>query len=198
METRCQNINCQCQNCQSCRGRNRAVLSAQRTAAAQARSTPAPSSSTAKSTASSGNAAAPVSTQPRSVKVSAFGRSYLSAYARDFSLKPEPQGATVPLEQQRVEGGYSFRRGVIILPEDGYYMLMWELGATHAQGKINLRLGVNQSGTMLNEAIVPGYDSGQQVTWLNKGDQISLQLLSEAEKPEFHANQALLTVLRMG
>lgn len=183
METRRHNIHCQCQACQSCKGRQRAAkaqAAQQRAAAGQA-------------------AAGPEAPRPvQSTRPPAIGRSYLSAYIKDFKLAPAPQGAVVPLEQQRGEGGCVLAHGVMISPEDGFYMLLWEFGVAHAQGRADLRLGINQMGTTLSPGLKTGYDSGQQVTWLNKGDKLSLQLVGEDGQPELHGSAAQLTVLRMG
>jgi len=144
------------------------------------------------------NQAAAAPPPAQSARKPALGRNYLSAYAKDFRLTPTAQGTVVPLERQRGEGGCAFKHGVATIPEDGFYMLLWELGLICAQGCADLRLGINQMGTVLSHAPKPGYDSGQQVTWLNKGDQIGLQLAGEGEQPEMHGSDAQLTILRMG
>jgi len=142
--------------------------------------------------------APPIPPASQSVKASAFGRCYLSGYVKDFKMAPTPQGTPIPLEPQRAEGGFALKHGVLSIPADGYYMLLWEIGITRAQEGHSLRLGINQAGTALNHALKPGYDSGQQVTWLGEGDQLSLQIIGAAEQEEIHGSSAQLTALRMG
>ena len=182
------NINCQCQ---SCRSRSRAAAVAQRKPAAK-------TAVAASKPAESPKAAAEPAPQQKSVKAAAFERSYLSAFVADIICKPSEEGAVIPLQQQRTEGGYTLKRGAVAVPEDGFYMLLWEIGLIHAQGGADLRLGINQTGTVLSQALQPGYDSGQQVTWLCQGDQLSLQLVGAGDQSEIHGNCARLTVLRMG
>jgi len=177
---RSHNINCQCQ---SCRGRSRIAVAAKRTTAAAAAPRAVPE---------------PAAPPPKKEKAPAFTRSFLSAFAADFKCSLSEKGTVIPLEQQHGEGGYALKCGVATVPEDGFYMLLWELGVNSAQGTADLRLGINDAGTLLSEALAPGYDSGQQVTWLCKGDQLSLQLVGEGDQPELHGNSARLTVLRMG
>jgi len=124
-------------------------------------------------------------------------RSYQSAFAKIFKVRASAKGTVIPLEKQHSEGSYAFRRGTATIPADGFYMLLWEVGLTRVPGKVDLRLGLNESGSMLSEAIGPGYDSGQQVSWLSRGDKINLQLVGDGEH-EIQGNTAQLTVLRMG
>ena len=179
------NINCQCQNC---RGRGRVAVATRRPEPAPAKTATTPPK----------NEAAPEPAPPKRTKAPPPARSFLSAFAADFKRCPSEKGAVIPLEQQHGEGGYALKRGVATIPEDGFYMLLWELGVIRAEGVADLRLGINQEGTVLSEDIAPGYDSGQQVTWLCRGDELSLQLVGEGEQPEIHGNCARLTVLRMG
>ena len=184
-----QNISCQCQKCHNCRARkgSRAALSAQRTAAVQA-----------KAAAQSAPAREVAASPQKNTKAPTLERSFLSAFAANFKCLPSENGTVIPLEQQQGAGGCTLEHGVVTVPDDGFYMLLWELGVVYAQGGANLQLGINKEGAVLSEAIMPSYDSGQQVTWLCQGDQISLQLAGAGEQPEIHGNCARLTVLRMG
>jgi len=205
MDMRRQNI--YPQHCHNCRGSNHRAPQHQQTVRSAA-SAPKPAATPVSQMAQPAPEpapavpAAPVQQAPP-VKASAPGRCYLAAYAKDFKLAPAPQGAAIPLESTRAEGGLTLRRGAVGIPADGYYMLLWEVGIARALGAPGLRLGINQAGTLLNGALEPGYDSGQQVTWLSEGDQLSLQILGSPEekdnvKPEVHGSSAQLTVLRMG
>jgi len=128
-------------------------------------------------------------------------RGYLSAYAKDFHAaveggKMEP----LPLEEQRAGGGMRLDGGVVAAPEDGYYMVLWELGVADAQGEATLQMGVNDAASQLTYALHPGYDSGQQVTWLSRGDRAGLFLKTEddGEKAEVQCTSAQFTVIRLG
>jgi len=186
MELRRHNINCQCHTCQGCARQRAAVPPPQPRSSRTATST-----ATATKAKPSKKVTAPPPAPP------AAGRSYLCAFAGEFKLQPAKNGAAVPLVRQQGEGGYGFKRGVITIPADGFYMLLWELGVEQASCHADLRLGINQTGTVLSEALAPGYDSGQQITWLCRGDQISLQFVGDGGH-EVHTTQAQLTVLRMG
>jgi hypothetical protein len=127
-------------------------------------------------------------------------RAYLSAYAKDFTLQADEGEKTfLPLEAQRAEGGLELSGGRTTAPEDGYYMLLWELGVGGAQGGATLQLGVNEAASQLTYALHPGYDNGQQVTWLSAGDKAGLCLRAEdGDKAEVQCTSAQFTVIRLG
>ena len=129
-------------------------------------------------------------------------RAYLSTYAKDFTLTVDEgeHKAPLPLEAQRAEGGMAIADGRTAAPEDGYYMLLWELGVGSADGEATLQLGVNECASQLTYALHPGYDSGQQVTWLSKGDRVGLFLQAEDEnsKAEAQCTSGQFTVIRLG
>ena len=120
---------------------------------------------------------------------------YVSAYAREFSLAPAEGGATLPLAQQRVSGGFTMRDGLVTVPADGYYMLLWELDVEEAQGSAQLHLGINGSGVQLTHCMQPGYDAAQQVTWLNEGDKLRLFIKGSGK---FKCASTMLTIIRLG
>ena len=129
-------------------------------------------------------------------------RAWLSAYAKDFTVAIDvgEHKAPLPLEPQRAEGGMAVTEGRTAAPEDGYYMLLWELGVGSAQGGATLQLGVNECASQLTYALHPGYDNGQQVTWLSKDDKVGLFLQNECEKnkAEVQCTSAQFTVIRLG
>ena len=129
-------------------------------------------------------------------------RAWLSAYAKDFTVAIDEGGqkAPLPVEAQRAEGGMVIADGITTAPEDGYYMLLWELGVGGAQGEATLQLGINEAASQLTYALHPGYDSGQQVTWLSAGDRVGLFIQSEdAEaRAEAQCTSAQFTVIRLG
>jgi len=129
-------------------------------------------------------------------------RAYLSAFAKDFvvAIDVGETKRALPLEAQRSEGGMAIADGRTTAPEDGYYMLLWELGVGEAQGGATLQLGVNECASQLTYALHPGYDNGQQVTWLSKGDKVGLLLQTECEKSkaEVRCTSAQFTVIRLG
>jgi len=124
-------------------------------------------------------------------------RSHFNAYAEYFILTPCSSGSVIPLQQHQSQGGYTCRGGAITIPSDGYYMLLWELGIEHAKPTVYLQLGINNSGSLLASELSPGHDSGQQTTWLNRGDMLSLQVLGD-EHGELHGSNAQLTIIRLG
>jgi|GEM_PF-1378152 len=191
------NINCQCYSCQCNRAGSRAGVARARTAAAQKKSEAAPKAAP-KPEAQPKAETAPKKEPPPRTKAATLARGHLAAYAAQLECKPTAEGAIIPLEKQRAEGGFTLKRGEAVVPGDGFYMLLWELGVTKANGTANLRLGINDDGTVLSEALRHGFDSGQQVTWLSKGDKLSLQIVGEGEQPDIEVNSARLTVLRMG
>ncbi|MCL1951932.1 MAG: hypothetical protein FWF60_03810 [Oscillospiraceae bacterium] len=128
-----------------------------------------------------------------------MGRSHLSAYAADFTVTAEHgRKEPLPLAAQRAEGGMALADGGVAVPEDGYYMVLWELGVAGADGEAALHLGVNDAASQLTYALRPGYDNGQQVTWLGKGDRLGLFLQAEDERAEIHCGSAQFTVIRLG
>jgi len=125
-------------------------------------------------------------------------RSWLSAYAKDFRVAAEgTEKAPLPLERQRADG-LALDDGVVTVPEDGYYMVLWELGVAGANGEATLQLGINDAASQLTYALHPGYDSGQQVTWLSKGDKVGLFARAEGGKAEVNCSSAQFTVIRLG
>jgi len=129
------------------------------------------------------------------------GRAYLSAYAEGFTVTVDEGGQKVllPLAAQRA-AGMAISEGRAAAPEDGYYMLLWELGVGGAEGKATMHLGVNEAASQLTYPLRPGYDSGQQVTWLSAGDEVGLFLQAEDEnaEAEVQCTSAQFTVIRLG
>jgi len=127
-------------------------------------------------------------------------RAWLSAYAKDFTVTAESgKRAALPLETQRADGGMALGSGGVTVPEDGYYMVLWELGVSGANGgEAALQLGINEAASQLTYALHPGYDSGQQVTWLSKGDTLGLFAHTADEKAEVNCGSAQFTVIRLG
>jgi len=124
-------------------------------------------------------------------------RSHLRAYADHFTLMPCSGGAIIPLQRHHSQGRYGCHGGVVTIPDDGYYMLLWELDINHVKSAMQLQLGINDTGSMLCDELKPGYDSGQQVTWLSRSDKLSLQVLGN-EHGELHGKHAQLTIIRLG
>ncbi|MCL2531246.1 MAG: hypothetical protein FWE40_03705 [Oscillospiraceae bacterium] len=124
-------------------------------------------------------------------------RSYFSAHAEHYHLTPCSGGAVIPLQPHHSQGRYACQGGVITIPDDGYYMLLWELTVDRVKPTAQLRLGINNSGSMLVSELTPGHDSGQQVTWLNRGSKVSLQVL-KSEQGELQGKHAQLTIIRLG
>ncbi|MCL2298523.1 MAG: hypothetical protein FWC27_00040, partial [Firmicutes bacterium] len=127
------------------------------------------------------------------------GRVWLSAYAKDFTAAA--QGGTkeaLPLETQRTEGGMALGPQGAQVPEDGYYMVLWELGVDGARGEATLQLGVNEAMSQLTYPLRQGYDNGQQVTWLNKGDKLGLFFQAGEDQAEVRCGSAQFTVIRLG
>ena len=125
---------------------------------------------------------------------------WLSAWAKDFTVTAESgKRAPLPLETQRAHGGMALDGGSIAMPEDGYHMVLWELGVAGAQGgEATLQLGIDGAASQLTYALRPGYDSGQQVTWLGKGDKLGLFVQTEDSKAEVNCSSAQFTVIRLG
>ena len=144
---------------------------------------------------------APVRQQPAPPPHPQIKRAYISAFAKGFSISAGAgERAVLPLEAQRSDGGMILAGGTASVPEDGYYMALWELGVTGAEGAAALHLGINEAASQLTYTLHPGYDSGQQVTWLNAGDRVSLLLQTQegVEKAEVQCGSAQLTVIRLG
>jgi len=128
---------------------------------------------------------------------SAAPRSHFAAYADKFVLATCGNGTVIPLRRHNSQGRYTCRHGVVTVPDDGYYMLLWELSIDRVKPIVQLQLGINDKGSMLCDALKPGHDSGQQVTWLRRGDKVSLQV-SGNEQGELHGKHAQLTIIRLG
>ena len=169
-------------------------------AAAQAPAPPARRSSAA--ALSQQQPARPAAAPPVPPPPAQLNRAYLSAYAKDFTMAVDEgeHKAPLPLEAQRAEGGMAVADGRTTAPEDGYYMLLWELGVGSADGEATLQLGVNEAASQLTYALHPGYDNGQQVTWLSKGDKVGLFLQTEDEnsRAEVRCTSGQFTVIRLG
>ena len=127
-------------------------------------------------------------------------RAWLSAWAKDFTVTAESgKRAPLPLETQRAQGGMALEHGGMAIPEDGYHMILWELGVAGAQGgEATLQLGINDAASQLTYALRPGYDSGQQVTWLGKGDKLALFAQTQDGKAEVNCSAAQFTIIRLG
>lgn len=127
------------------------------------------------------------------------GRMYCAAYAKDMPLEAEAgEKAVLPLEPQRSAGGFAFSGGVAAVPQDCYYMILWELGVAEAEGSATLQLGINDAESQLTYALHEGYDSGQQITWLNAGDKLSLRIRAAEEAVKLRCSTAQFTIIRMG
>lgn len=124
-------------------------------------------------------------------------RSYFSAHAEHFSLTSCSGGTAIPLQQHHSQGSYACQDSSVVIPNNGYYMLLWELTVDRVKPTTQLRLGINNSGSVLASELVPGHDSGQQVTWLNRGDKLSLQVL-RSEQGELQGKNAQLTIIHLG
>ncbi len=126
-------------------------------------------------------------------------RAYISAYAKDFTLiANRGEKLVLPLDEQRTEGGMSISGGTVDVRDDGYYMVLWELGVQGVLGEAALYMGVNGAASQLTYALRPDYDSGQQITWLSAGDKLSLLLQTEEDNARIHCGSAQLTVIRLG
>ncbi|MCL2195711.1 MAG: hypothetical protein FWB76_07160 [Oscillospiraceae bacterium] len=134
---------------------------------------------------------------PSPAPPAAAPRSHFTAHAEQFAITPCSDGTALPLQRHSSQGRYACHGGAVIIPDDGYYMLLWELTIDHVTPSAQLRLGINDSGSVLTNELAPGHDSGQQVTWLNRGDRVSLQALSD-ELGELHGQNAQLTIIRLG
>jgi len=157
---------------------------AQRTAAPAARQTAMP--------AENQPAAAPAG------RASCPRRAHLCAYASDYVLE---NSAVVPLEERRAEGKLAIQEGAAYLPEEGYYMILWEMGVTQAEGQAALHLQINDGAVPLVYQLAPGYESGQQITWLNAGDKLRLctDAPTAAEEPaRITCGSTQLTIIRLG
>jgi hypothetical protein len=125
-------------------------------------------------------------------------RAHLCAYASDYVLE---HGAAVPLEEQRADGRLAMLEGVAHLPEDGYYMILWEIGVAQAEGPAALHLKINDAAVPLVHRLAPGYESGQQVTWLSAGDKLCLCAEAPAaagEPARVTCGNTELTIVRLG
>jgi len=127
-------------------------------------------------------------------------RAYLSAWAKEFTVTAESgKRAPLPLETQRAQGGMALGHAGVTVQEDGYYMLLWELGVAGTNGgEATLQLGINDAASQLTYALHPGYDSGQQITWLSAGDTLGLFAQTADEKAEVNCGSAQFTVIRLG
>jgi len=124
-------------------------------------------------------------------------RAHLSAYARDYALEIQEGPAAIPLEAQRMEGRFAMADSVAVVPDNGYYMVLWEIGVTEACGRAALHLKINEGAVPLVHCIAPGYESGQQVTWLSAGDKLHLGI-EAAEPARITCGGTQLTIIRLG
>ncbi|MDR2753217.1 MAG: hypothetical protein LBB50_02790 [Oscillospiraceae bacterium] len=126
-------------------------------------------------------------------------RAWLAAWAQDFSLllAKETDEAALPLTAQHA-AGITRNGSAFTIPSEGFYMLLWELGVDDVAGEATLQLGLDQQEITLSHALRPGYDAGQQVTWLSAG--VSLRLFARAAQPatKIDANRAQLNIIRLG
>jgi hypothetical protein len=138
-------------------------------------------------------------------------RTHFAAYTREYILRlPAEPGATasLPLQQQRTSGGFHTADTNIdenpgewaaIIPAEGYYICLWEAGIVSAEGVAALELGVNGGGSILAERLEPGYYSGQQHTWFNQGDRVTLRLRQGGGmEATIEGGAAQLTLIRLG
>jgi len=124
-------------------------------------------------------------------------RSHFAAYANEFTLTTCGAGTVIPLRKHNSQGRYACQHGMVTIPDDGYYMLLWELTVHHVKSTVHLHLGINDKSSVLASNLKPGCDSGQQVTWLRRGDKLSLQAPGN-EHGELHATNTQLTIIRLG
>ena len=122
---------------------------------------------------------------------------HLSAYVKDCAVAANEGNAVIPLCAHRAEGRFAMENGVACLPEDGYYMILWEMGTAACAGAAALHLIINEVAVPLMHQLSPGYESGQQITWLNAGDKLSLAI-DTAESAELTCSGTQLTVIRLG
>jgi hypothetical protein len=140
-------------------------------------------------------------------------RAHFAAFAQSYALTlPAEKGAAIPLplRQQRAEGGFYAdssepKSGGAVIPADGYYILLWETGVTRTEGAAALELGGNDGGSVLAERLEAGYYSGQQHSWFNQHDRVTLRLRSAAAEDDAEPTGATvagataqLTVIRLG
>jgi hypothetical protein len=126
-----------------------------------------------------------------------YTRAHLSAYAKEFRAEAKEGRALLPLELQRAEGKFTTSGNIAKVPEDGYYILLWECSVAESEGGAALQLGINGNDVTLSHQLNPGYESGQQITWLNAGDQIGLWLTGPEQAAASFASAALTTI-RLG
>jgi len=122
---------------------------------------------------------------------------HLSAYVKDCTVAANAGHAAIPLCVHRAEGRFAMEEGVAHVPEDGYYIILWEMGTAACGGAAALHLIINESAVPVMHQLSPGYESGQQITWLNAGDQLSLAV-DAAECAEVVCSGTQLTVIRLG
>ena len=127
----------------------------------------------------------------------AYASVHLSAYVKDCIIAAAEGGAVVPLCMHRAEGKFVMKDGVARVPEDGYYMILWEAGTAACEGAAALHLRINEADVPVIHQLTPGYESGQQITWLNAGDQLSL-VVDASEHAELTCSGAQLTIIRLG
>jgi len=103
----------------------------------------------------------------------------------------------IPLCVHRAEGRFAMEGGIACVPEDGYYIILWEMGTEACAGAAALHLMINEAAVPLVHQLNPGYESGQQITWLNAGDKLSLAV-DTSEHMELTCSGAQMTIIRLG
>ena len=122
---------------------------------------------------------------------------HLSAYVKDCTVAASEAHAVIPLCVHRAEGRFSMAESVACVPQDGYYIILWEMGTAACEGMAALHLIINEAAVPLLHQLNPGYESGQQITWLNAGDKLSLAV-DAAECAEVTCSGTQLTIIRLG
>jgi len=142
-------------------------------------------------------APAPAAAPETPVRAGVSRRAHLCAYAQDYAMEIPEGWAAIPLEAQRAEGGCAMENCAAAVPEDGYYMILWEMGVAEACGQAALHLKINEGAVPLVHQLAPGYESGQQVTWLSAGDMLHLGI-DAMEPARIHCGSTQLAIIRLG
>ena len=143
------------------------------------------------------HAAKPKAAPLQTTQIPARTGVHLSAYVKDCTVAAQEGHAVIPLCMHRAEGRFAMEEGAARVPEDGYYMILWEMGTAACGGAAALHLIINEAAVPLMHQLNPGYESGQQITWLNAGDKLSLAV-DASECAEVTCSGTQLTIIRMG